>query len=102
MPEKAYWRLHYHYSSNISGGEGREHKVIFTFGEDSQVGFNNFNWTEEVSSVKLIKLPQKNLKSFTESGQKFNLKKFPQTSLVSRAGEGQVPYKDLTSLDMRL
>ena len=62
----------------MSGGEGREHQVIFTYGEDSQVGFNNFNWTEEVSSVKLIKLQQKNLKTFTESGKKFNLKKFTQ------------------------
>ena len=46
MSEKAYWRLlgqwsYHHYSSNISRGEDREYKVIFTFGEDSQVGFNN-------------------------------------------------------------
>ena len=61
----------------------KEYQVIFTFGEDSQVGFNNFNWTEEISSVRLIKLPQKNFKSLTDSGQKFNLKKFTQ---VSRAG----------------
>ena len=68
----------------------KEYQVVFTFGEDSQIGLNNFNWTEEVSSVKLIILPQKNFKSVTDSGQKVNLKKFTQVGFSNVQLYGQV------------
>ena len=78
MIDKTYWNLLSYYNFFSNNSRSKEYQVIFTFGEDSQVSSNNFNWTDELSSVKLIKLPQKNLKSLTESGEKFNLKKFTQ------------------------
>ena len=78
MIDKTYWNLLSYYNFFSHNSRSKEYQVIFTFGEDSQVSSNNFNWTDELSSVKLIKLPQKNLKSLTESGEKFNLKKFTQ------------------------
>ena len=78
MIDKTYWNLLSYYKFFSNNSRSKEYQVIFTFGEDSQVSSNNFNWTDELSSVKLIKLPQKNLKSLTESGEKFNLKKFTQ------------------------
>ena len=70
-------------------------QVIFTHGEDSQVGYNNFNWSSEVSSVQLVKLPQKNFKSRTESGEKFNLKKFTQVNMRLTNYEGFQLYISL-------
>ena len=78
MIDKTHWNLLSYYNFFSNNSRSKEYQVIFTFGEDSQVSSNNFNWTDELSSVKLIKLPQKNLKSLTESGEKFNLKKFTQ------------------------
>ena len=67
-------------------GRTEKKKSIFTFGKVFQVGYNNINWTEELSSMK-----QKNLKSFSESEHKFNLKKFTQTSLPSPPEMLQAP-----------
>ena len=94
MPDRTHWRI----LGNVMGqfiidnNFSKEYQVVFTFGEDSQIGLNNFNWTEEVSSVQLIKLPQKNFKSVTESGEKFNLKKFTQVSSynVQLYGQAQI------------
>ena len=57
---------------------------MFSHGEDSQVGDNNFNWnvSPAVTSVKLVILRQKDFKICTETGEKINLRKFTQVESI--------------------